>query len=516
MNAKGDAASPMWVAPELRDASFAERMRVMARSSHIVWHALPLALSFRRDSKRWVWWGAPVQRSSAFHASRARRLVRSVATLGPAFVKLAQIFAARADLIAEPYLSALATLTDRVPPVSWRAIRAALHDAYGAPPHDVFEHIDEVPLAAGSLGQVHRATVSGRDVVVKVLRPGVESVVRRDGAIAMWLADRVYARFPHHHVHGVRVVLGEFRRRVEEEMDFRREAMQCTRMRERFRDDLRIRIPRVEDSFTRQRALVLEYLEGTRVDALEARVATGNVNASQLAEILIETYARMMLRDGVFHADPHPGNLLVAPDGAIVLLDFGMVIDVHTETRRALFDTVLAAIRRDVPATVSGFYTLGLVAPGTPVATMEALVQTLLEIAYDEGTTAERAQVLADRVMRELFDWPIVLPGELVYFARTAALIEGVGAKYDPSFNSIRVASPVVLRMRREILGTLFAARPGEDQMVTVARGLGALAGTAVSWLRTRGRPQVTALVDAVKANLNGSSASPRDKASRQ
>ncbi len=487
---------------DARNGRWTERARIAARSVRIAWHVMPLLISFRRDLKRWVWWGTPLARTAAFHGTRARNLVRSVGTLGPAFVKLAQIFASRADLVAEPYLSELATLTDRVPPVPWPAIRRALVEAYDAPPEAVFASIDSEPLAAGSLGQVHRARVYGRDVVVKVLRPGVEAVVRRDSAIAAWLADWVYDRFPHHHVNGVRVVLAEFRKRVEEEMDFRLEAMQCARMRTRFLDDTRIRIPLVEEEFTRQRALVLEYLEGTRVDALEARVASGDVNPTRLAEALIETYARMMLRDGVFHADPHPGNLLVASDGAIILLDFGMVIDVDTETRRALFDTVLAAIRRDVPATVQGFYTLGLVTPGTPVETMHALVHTLLEIAYGEGTTAERAQVLADRVMRELFDWPIVLPGELVYFARTAALIEGVGAKYDPAFNSIRVASPVVLRMRREILGTLFAGRPGEEQMVSVARGLGALAGTAVSWLRTRGQPRVSAIVDAVKANL--------------
>jgi predicted unusual protein kinase regulating ubiquinone biosynthesis (AarF/ABC1/UbiB family) len=475
-----------------------ETLRLGARAVRITWHTLPLLVSFRRDVRRWVWWGAPVVRSHAFHARRARDLVASVATLGPAFVKLAQIFAARADLVPEPYLSQLATLTDRVPPVSWTSIRRALMEAYGEAPETMFVALDTTPLAAGSLGQVHRARVNNADVVVKVLRPGVESVVRRDGAIASWLADKVYERFPHHHVNGVRVVLTEFRKRVEEEMDFRREAAQCERMRERFRDDRRLRIPRVESAYTRQRAMVMEYLEGTRVDALEARVASGDVNPGRLAEQLIETYARMMLRDGVFHADPHPGNLLVAPDGVLVLLDFGMVIDVDTETRRALFNTVLAAIRRDVPATVSGFYSLGLVTPGTSVETMEALVRTLLEIAYDTGTTAERAQVLADRVMRELFDWPIVLPGELVYFARTAALIEGVGAKYDPSFNSIQVASPVVLRMRREILGTLFGGVPGEDRIVSVARGLGVLAGTAVSWLRTRGRPQVEAMLTAV------------------
>ncbi len=466
---------------------FTESARLVARALRISWHVLPLALSFRRDVRRWIRWGAPLPRDAAFHARRARRLVHSVSTLGPAFVKLAQIFAARADLIPEPYVSELGTLTDRVPPVSWASIRAVLHEAYGPDADTLFTALDPEPLAAGSLGQVHRARLGTRDVVVKVLRPGVETLVRRDGAIAAWLADRVYARFPNHHVQGVRVVLAEFRRRVEEEMDFRREAAQCMRMRERFRDDRRLRIPYVEEAFTRQRVLVLEYLEGTRVDALEARVAAGDVDPVRLAEMLIETYARMMLRDGVFHADPHPGNLLVAPDGALVLLDFGMVIDVDPVTRRTLFETVLAAVRRDAAGTAAGFQALGLVVPGTPPDVLHALVHTLLEIAYDRGTTAERAQVLADRVMQELFDWPIVLPGELVYFARTAALIEGVGAKYDPAFNSIRVASPVVLRLRREIMGTLFDAVPGEERLVTVARGLGVLAGTAVSWLRTRG-----------------------------
>ena len=212
-----------------------EQWRVLARSAHITWCVLPLLASFRRDVRRWIWWGAPVRRSPGFQQQRARRLVRAVSDLGPAFVKLAQIFAARADLVPEPYLSELATLTDRVPPVPWSKLRPVLVEAYGAAPEAVFERIESTPLAAGSLGQVHRARVNGRDVVVKVLRPGVEEVVRRDGAIAARLADWVYSRFPHHHVDGVRVVLAEFRRRVEEEMDFRLEAMQCTRMRARFR-----------------------------------------------------------------------------------------------------------------------------------------------------------------------------------------------------------------------------------------------------------------------------------------
>lgn len=203
-----------------------------------------------------------------------------------------------------------------------------------------------------------------------------------------------------------------------------------------------------------------------------------------LTETLIETYARMMLRDGVFHADPHPGNLLVDRQNRLVLLDFGMVIDVSVTTRKALFDTILAAINRDPDATAAGFYALGMIATdSTPPEAMRDLVATLLDIAYRDTSMADRAKVLAERVMRELLNWPIVLPGELVYFARTAALIEGVGVRYDSHFNSLRVASPVVLRLRGELLSALLGDDGHREPIVTFAATLGALAGTAMSWV---------------------------------
>jgi predicted unusual protein kinase regulating ubiquinone biosynthesis (AarF/ABC1/UbiB family) len=439
------------------------------RAAQVLWHVVPLGVSFRRDVRRWVWWGAPAVRRAEFHERRVRRLVDHIAALGPATVKLAQIFAARADLVPEPYVGTLASLTDQVPPVPWASIRATLHRAWGRAPETVVDDLDPVPLAAGSLGQVHRARFEGRDVVVKVLRPGVDAVVTQDVRIAQWIVDRLYARMPHHHVLGFRVVLDEFASHVGEEMDFEREARQCTRMRERFADEPRLRIPAVALALTRRDVLVLEYLSGDRIDRLAPRIARGDVRINRLVELLIEIYARMMLRDGVFHADPHPGNLLVDAEGRLILLDFGMVIDVSPATRRALFETIIAAIRRDASGTTDGFYALGVVAPGTTRETMQALVDVLLGIAYSEASTVDRARVLADRVMRELFAWPIVLPGELVYFARTAALIEGKGARYDPAFNSIRVASPIVLRLRRELLVALVGGAAARDPLVSWA-----------------------------------------------
>ncbi|WP_373064699.1 ABC1 kinase family protein [Gemmatimonas sp.] len=453
--------------------------RDLPRLVAILWRLVPLVLSFVRDRRRWIRWGGPVPRPPAFHEHRARRMVRDIAELGPAFVKLAQILAARADLVREPYLAALGTLTDRVPPVPWTQIRAALQAAWNADPDSIVDHLDPAPLAAGSLGQVHRARYQGREVVVKVLRPNVEAVVVRDVRLARAIVNAVYARFPHHHVLGFRVVLDEFDLHVREEMDFEREAMQCMRMRERFSDEPRLRIPRVETVLTRRDVLVLEFMEGTRIDALDAQIARGLVSPRALVETLIESYARMMLRDGVFHADPHPGNLLVDAQGRIVLLDFGMVIDVGVPVRKALFETILAAIRRDADATTDGFFALGMVAPGTPRESMRELVRVLLDIALQDNAMEDRARAIADRVMRELFNWPIVLPGELVYFARTAALIEGVGARYDRNFNSIKVASPVVLKMRREILAVLLGDEGTREPIITFAATLGALAGGA-------------------------------------
>jgi len=464
-----------------------ETVRDAARVAVIVGRVAPLLISFRRDFRRYVKWGKPVPRSYEFHQRRANRVVRSIAELGPAFVKLAQIFATRADLVAEPYLSALGTLVDRVPTVPWPEIRAVIEASWGVDPDTVLENLDPVPLAAGSLGQVHRATYQGRDVVVKVLRPNVEAVVIRDVRIARRMVDWWYRRFPHHHVLGFRVVLDEFGTHVREEMNFVREGDQCTRMRKRFADEPRLRIPRVETSLTRREVLVMEYLEGTRVDSLDAQIAAGLVSPLKIVETLIEVYARMMLRDGVFHADPHPGNLLVTKDGVLVLLDFGMVIEVPVETRKGLFDAIVAAVRRDVEGTTDSFYALGLVAPGTERQVMLELVEVLMNIAYSETALNERARAVADRVMHELFAWPVVLPGELVYFARTAALIEGIGGRYDRNFNSIRVASPVVIRLRKELLAVL----TGEDAktanpVVGWAAMLGALAGGAVGYFRSK------------------------------
>jgi predicted unusual protein kinase regulating ubiquinone biosynthesis (AarF/ABC1/UbiB family) len=200
--------------------------------------------------------------------------------------------------------------------------------------------------------------------------------------------------------------------------------------------------------------------------------------------VLIEMYVQMMLIDGLFHADPHPGNLLVSSDGRLVLLDFGMVVRVEPETRLQLIRTVLAAVRQDADGIVAGFNALGLIAPNADMGEIHRLVHLLLDTAYRQDTTTQDRikMMLADRVMHALYDFPVVLPRDMVYFARTASLIEGVGTRYDPYFQAIPVASPIVLRMRSRILRSL-----GETPTPSVAE-VATIAGFAVGrlWKRMR------------------------------
>lgn len=431
----------------------------------------PFVVSILRDQRRWIGWGPRLVRTSAFHRRRAERLVARIAALGPTFVKLAQVFSARADLIPEPYLSQLGTLTDRVPPVPWPEIQRLIREAYGADAETLFERIDPAPVAAASLGQVHRARWRGRDVAVKILRPDIEAAVARDVKAALAISAWAARRWPIPHVLGFKALVEEFSARISEEMDFRLEAEYATEVRANFAGNTRVVIPEVMHEMTRQRVLVLEFIQGTRVDRLDPR----GVDARRLAGAVVEAYVQMMLVDGLFHADPHPGNLHVAPDGRLILLDFGMMVRVPAELRLRLIRTVFAAIRRDPKGVAEGFYALGLVAEGADPAEIAKLTELLVEMADQRTTTQERIEkMLTNRIMSSLYDFPVILPRDLVYFARAASLIEGIGTRYDAYYNAIEVGTPIVTRMRSRILKSL-----GEDAKPTVEE-VAAVAGWAV------------------------------------
>jgi hypothetical protein len=220
-------------------------------------------------------------------------------------------------------------------------------------------------------------------------------------------------------------------------------------------------------------------------------MAEGRLSGTQVVESVVEAYIQMMLVDGLFHADPHPGNLLVTDDGRLVLLDFGMVVRVETEMRRTLIRAALAAVSRNASGVIDGFYELGIVEPGTDMTTIHRLVDVLLGMAFDGVASADIAnRILSDRtlaedVMRTIYDWPIILRGELVYFGRAVALIEGIGARYVPGFNPVSFAAPVILKHRRAVLAAM-----GDDADARADLGvlIGRLAGDITSVVFSAGR----------------------------
>ncbi len=404
----------------------------------------PFVVAFLHDRRRFIFFGRPPRRTEERHRRRAVRFTQTIAELGPTFIKLAQVFSARADILPEPYLSAIGTLTDQVPPlppgVAEQVVRAELGDDVA----QLFERFEPEPLAAASLGQVHRAAYRGREVVVKVLRPGVEDVVRRDLDVSFRILFLLNLLFPNHQVRAITAIVSEFSKRISDELDFREEARNAATLRRNFAEEPRVVVPEVVAELTRRRVLVLEYLDGTRIDRLQERLASGELRLDALVSIVVEVYIKMMLEDGVFHADPHPGNLLVDAQGRLVLLDFGMVLQVERETRRRLVQTVLAAARQDVDGVINGFYELGILDPDVDRGTVRDAAQSLMAITLRDDVSPRQIQRLVEQVLQTFYEWPLMLPSNLVYFGRAAVLVEGIGLRYDPNFNALAASRPVL------------------------------------------------------------------------
>src|SRR5512132_20482 len=279
--------------------------------------------------------------ASSSDSSAAEAFTLDLESLGPTFIKLGQILSTRADLLPPAYLDALARLQDDVEPFAYEDVERTIREELGVRVSHAFVEFDRVPIAAASLGQVHRAVLrGGREVAVKVQRPGIRERIERALAAFKDIAaviDRIGAA---KNVDVARV-LDEFKRTLLSELDYREEARNLVTIAHQLRDFETIVVPLPVDDYTTARVLTMDYVAGTKITAV-SRVEWTEIDGAALAEDLFRAYLQQILIDGVFHADPHPGNVLLTPDRRIALIDLGMVGRISSTTQEQLFKLILA------------------------------------------------------------------------------------------------------------------------------------------------------------------------------
>ncbi|HYG24592.1 MAG TPA: AarF/UbiB family protein [Verrucomicrobiae bacterium] len=255
----------------------------------------------------------------------ANDLPNDLERLGPTFVKVGQLLSSRADLLPERYLKSLARLQDKVKPFSYREVELIVEEELGTKISKAFSFFDHEPLAAASLGQVHRAALhDGRPVVVKIQRPGIQKQIEEDFAALAEIARLMQRHTDFGRRYQLDKVLNEFATTIAHELDYRREAANLEAVAENMREFPRIRIPRPVNDYTTHKVLTMDYIEGTKVTELSPLTRL-DIDGNALAEEVFKAYLKQVLNDGTFHADPHPGNVFLTSDHNIALLDMGMV-----------------------------------------------------------------------------------------------------------------------------------------------------------------------------------------------
>ena len=380
-------------------------------------------------------------------------LRQSLLDLGPTFIKVGQALGTRADLLPLAYVTELATLQDQVPAFSTADAFARIEAELGRPLHEAYPEIDSEPIAAASLGQVYRARLAtGEEVAVKVQRPDLESTISFDIAILYRLVKLTNRFFPRANENADwEGMLREFHVTIFEEMDYVKEGRNADRFRYNFRTWRAIRVPKIFWSHTNTRVLTLEFIRGTKVVDIEGLRANG-ISVVKVNRLLIRTYLKQLLEDGFFHADPHPGNLLVMDSGHLAFFDFGMVGRITPKLQAQMIDAFFHVIARDVHGLGQDIINLNFLKPGVDPETVRPVVESLfthyLNLKLGDVNFKELTYDLAEVI----YEYPFRLPSNFTYIMRALMTLEGIGVVTDPGFSFFETAKPYAreFMLRRE------------------------------------------------------------------
>lgn len=362
--------------------------------------------------------------------------------LGPTFIKIGQSLGTRADLLPLPFVKALGELQDNVPKFSNEIAFARIEKELGRKINEVYAEFDVEPIAAASLGQVYRAKLfTGEEVAVKVQRPNLTATIKGDIEI-LRKVTKFAERFPSLNENADWAgMLREFDETIHEEMDYSAEGKNAERFAENFKEWTNIHVPKIHWNASGLKVLTMEFINGTKVTSLEELQKRG-VSSEKVNRLLIRTYLKQLLEDGFFHADPHPGNLLVMPDGRLAFFDFGMVGRISAQLQAKMIDAFLHVVAKDAPGIADDLIELGFLKPGADETKIKEVVIKMFALHLDLKLKDVKFKELTYDLADVMYDYPFRLPSNFTYIMRALMTLEGIGIITDPEFNFFETAKP--------------------------------------------------------------------------
>ncbi|MFC2031146.1 ABC1 kinase family protein [Chloroflexota bacterium] len=407
----------------------------------------------------------PLSRRRAYRADKGvsgltvpQRLRRTLEQLGATYIKVGQLLSGRPDVLPAAYIEELSKLLDSAPPVDPSEIRELIEEEMGAPVDELYTRFDDTPIASASIGQVHRAALDdGREVAVKVQRPGIEDEVEADLDLFQRQARFLEKRSETMRDYNVVAIEEELARSLREELDYQIEGRNAERLRNNLASDPQIKVPLIHWNLTSRRVITMEYLDGIQFNQVD-RLREAGYDLPAIVHTAVAAYLKQVFVDGFYHADPHPANLMVV-DGKIGFMDFGNAGYLTPGQKALLGDMFLQIIDEDAAGVARTVIRMGATRGRPSLEDMERDLQRLFlrywGVALEELPVGE---MLAE-IFSVAFRHKVYLPGDLALLARTIITLEGTGRALDPDFVLVEAVRPFAVRLVRERLSPVRAGR---------------------------------------------------------
>ena len=393
----------------------------------------------------YLWWDQTFPRQShRYRNRRAQWLVGTLLDLGPTFIKLGQALSTRADLLPPEYVEALTRLQDKVPEFSAEDAIATVEAELGASIYSLYRQFDLIPIAAASLGQVHKARLhTGEEVVVKVQRPGLERLFDLDLKVLRRLVRFCDRTFSWVRQYQLEAIYREFAEVLYKEIDYVQEALNADRFRFNFRHHPRILVPKIYPKYTTRKVLTMDYVPGIKISDRQSLEACG-INLKEINQLGICSYLKQLLQDGFFQADPHPGNMAVSPDGCLIFYDFGMMAEVQPINKDQMVKTFFAVLRKDTDEVIDTLTDMGLIEPVADMVPVRRVTSFLLEQFTDKPIELQAFTQMRTELYALYEQQPFRLPPKMTFILKALTTLDGVARTLDPEYNLIIAAKPFV------------------------------------------------------------------------